>query len=72
MLLSEVSFVLTESILTNIDGHFECFSFKGQKNYAYLEPSLTPAPLRVARVTEEEEGIFCFITKRLSFSVHSL
>jgi hypothetical protein len=39
MLLSEVSFVLTESILTSIDGHFECFSFKGQKNYAYLEPS---------------------------------
>ena len=43
MLLSEVSFVLTESILTNIDGHFECFSFKGQKNYAYLEPSLVAA-----------------------------
>jgi len=41
MLLSEVSFVLTESILTNIDGHFECFSFKGQQNYAYLAACLS-------------------------------
>ena len=36
MLLSSVSFVLPKSILTNKDGHFECFHLKDHKNYAYI------------------------------------
>jgi len=36
MLLSSASFLFSKSILTNKDGHFECFHLKGHKNHAYM------------------------------------
>jgi len=38
MFLSAVSLVLTKLILTNKDGHFECFSLMKPNIRTYLEP----------------------------------
>jgi hypothetical protein len=40
MLLSPVSLFFTKSILTNIDGHFECFYLNSKKNHASIGPSV--------------------------------
>jgi hypothetical protein len=39
MLLSAVSSFFSKLILTNNDGHFECFSLKNVNIRTYLEPS---------------------------------
>ena len=45
MLLSAVSFFFSKPILTNNDGHFECFSLKNVNIRTYLEPSCAALPL---------------------------
>ena len=41
MLLSKVSCFFSKLILTNNDGHFECFSLKNVNIRTYLKPSGT-------------------------------
>jgi hypothetical protein len=59
MFLSEVSSVLSKLILTNKDGHFECFSLKNLNIHACLEARVRGNLIGLLHFVRNDPSLYC-------------